>query len=134
MRSMLPYGQVVPAKIPQNIGPLIFGTTIGAGGVTVTVSTRTIVLFTRTVSYRVTYTVSTRGGVATSPFETVIRCSDGRRRRVVSCDCAETELESVSAAARPSAQVVMLRTRILKSPPGALHAATLVSRFRRRLR
>src|SRR5687768_10026573 len=63
---------------------------------------------------------------ATSPFEMLIRCSDGRRSFVVSVDCAADSLDpSVSAAARPSAQVVILRTRIQITPPGALHAATL---------
>src|SRR5688500_1018711 len=132
---MFPYGQVVPAYTPQNIGPFTLGITSGAGGVTVTVSTRTIVLLTRTVSYRVTYTVSVRTVVTTSPFEMLIRWSDGRRSRLVSCDCAADSLvTSVSAAARPSAQVVILRTRILITPPGALHAATLVSRDRKSTR
>src|SRR5687767_917756 len=53
-----------------------------------------------------------------------MRLSEDVRSRVVSCCCAAKLLTSVSAAARPSAQVVMLRTRIQISPPGALHAAT----------
>src|SRR5437868_6567835 len=100
------------------------GATYAGTGVTVTVSTRTTVLFTRTVSYRVTYTVSVRVG-CTSPFDTLIRVSDVvlRRSFAVSC-CAANELAIESAAARPSAQVVMERTRITEFPPGALHAAT----------
>src|SRR3954471_3901803 len=107
---MLPYGRVDQPNRPQYIGPFTRAIASGTGGVTVTVSTRVSVVLT--VSYRVTYTVSTRV-VTTSPgdsFEIGIRCDDVvRRSRVVSCVCCAANVlaATVSAAARPSAQVVM---------------------------
>src|SRR6266513_1717406 len=127
MRSMLPHGHVVPPYTPQNIGPRIFAITGTGGGVTVTVSTRVTVFVT--VSYRVMNTVSTRGGAATSPFDTLSRVWDVVRSLVVSC-CAANELANESAAARPSAQVVMERTRITKLSSWCVARRDGVSRYR----